>query len=117
MLHYIEPQGTGVNGSIYPRFEISYIHLFALIEAGPFTIVRINWKFKVLKFDITKFCCTLKECCINIRLHYIAQPIGDKQCVRIIITRVLQNQKTINRERVPKSRSSKQKSNNSETTQ
>jgi len=22
-LHYIEPQGTGVNGSIYPRFKIS----------------------------------------------------------------------------------------------
>ena len=39
-LHYIEPQGTSVNGSIYPRFEISHIHLFALIVVGPFTIVR-----------------------------------------------------------------------------
>src|SRR6218665_1345819 len=39
-LHYIEPQGTGVNGSIYPRFKISHTHLFALIVAGPFTIVR-----------------------------------------------------------------------------
>jgi len=27
-LHYIEPQGTGVNGSIYPRFKVSHIHLF-----------------------------------------------------------------------------------------
>jgi len=32
-LHYIEPQGTGVKGSIYPRFEISNINLFALIVA------------------------------------------------------------------------------------
>jgi len=39
-LHYIEPQGTGVNGSIYPRFEINHIHLFALIVARPFTVVR-----------------------------------------------------------------------------
>ena len=39
-LHYIERQGTDVNGSIYPRFEISHIHLFALIVAGPFTVVR-----------------------------------------------------------------------------
>jgi len=39
--HYIEPQGTGINGSIYPRlFEISHIHLFALIVAGQFTVVR-----------------------------------------------------------------------------
>jgi len=39
-LHYIEPQGTIVSGSIYPWFEISHIHLFALIVARPFTIVR-----------------------------------------------------------------------------
>jgi len=39
-LHDIEPQGTGDNGSIYPRLEISHIHLFALIVAGPFTDVR-----------------------------------------------------------------------------
>ncbi len=38
--YYIEPQGTGVNGFIYPRFEISHIHLFALIVARPFTVVR-----------------------------------------------------------------------------
>jgi len=37
--HYIEPQGTGVNGSIYSRFEISHIHFFALVVAGPFTVV------------------------------------------------------------------------------
>jgi len=29
-LHYIEPQGTDINGSIYPRFEISHIYLFIL---------------------------------------------------------------------------------------
>src|SRR6218665_1360552 len=34
--HYIEPQGTCV--SVYPRFEINLIHLFALIVAEPFTI-------------------------------------------------------------------------------
>src|SRR6218665_440240 len=39
-LHFIKPQGTGVNGSIYPRFEISHIHLFALIVARPFIIGR-----------------------------------------------------------------------------
>jgi len=39
-LHYIEPQGTGINGSIYPRFKISHINLLALIVAGPFTVVR-----------------------------------------------------------------------------
>jgi len=38
--HYIEPQGTGVNGSIYPRCEINHIHLSALIVVWPFTIVR-----------------------------------------------------------------------------
>ena len=38
-LLYIAPQGTGVNGSIYPRFEINHIHLFALIVPGPFTVV------------------------------------------------------------------------------
>src|SRR6218665_1112900 len=38
---YIEPQGTGVNGSIYPRFDISHIHLFALIVARPFTKVVV----------------------------------------------------------------------------
>ena len=55
-LYYIESQGTGVNGSIYSRFEISHIHLFPLIVAGPFTIVRYNPKFEILKFDILKFC-------------------------------------------------------------
>ena len=39
-LHYIEPQQTGINGSIYPKFEISHTLLFALIVAGPFTDVR-----------------------------------------------------------------------------
>ena len=38
-LHYMKPQGT-VNGSICPRFEINHIHLFALIVAGSFTVVR-----------------------------------------------------------------------------
>jgi len=38
-LYYIEPQGAGVNSSIYPRFEVSHIHSSALIVAGPFTIV------------------------------------------------------------------------------
>ena len=36
-LHYIEPRGTG---SIFLRFEIGRVHLFALILAGPFTVVR-----------------------------------------------------------------------------
>ena len=44
-----------INGSIYPRFEISHIHLFALIVAGPFTIVREN-----RKFNLPKFCCSFK---------------------------------------------------------
>jgi len=52
-LLYIEPQGTGFNGLIYPRFEVSQIHLFALILAGPFAIVRENRKFKIVKV-----CCT-----------------------------------------------------------
>jgi len=39
-LHYsIVPQGIGVKGSIYTRFEISHIHLFALIVAGLFNVV------------------------------------------------------------------------------
>ena len=38
-LHYIEPQGTGVNGSKNPMFEISHRNLFALIVAGPFVVV------------------------------------------------------------------------------
>src|SRR6218665_2244273 len=55
-------QGTVVNSSIYPRFEISHRHLFALIiVTRPFTVVRQNRKFKILKFDIPKFCCTTKD--------------------------------------------------------
>jgi len=39
-LHYIEPQRTSVIGLIYLTFEISHIHLFALIVAGPFFVVQ-----------------------------------------------------------------------------
>jgi len=57
-LHYIKSQGTSVNGSIYSKFEISHIHLFALIVAGPFTFILKNRKFEIPKFDIPKFCCS-----------------------------------------------------------
>ena len=39
-LRYIEPQGTGINGSIYPRFIMSHLHLFALTVVGSFTVVH-----------------------------------------------------------------------------
>lgn len=35
---HIEPQGTGVDGSIYPKFKISHIDLFAMTVAGQFTV-------------------------------------------------------------------------------
>src|SRR6218665_3570201 len=55
--HYIEPQGTCVSSSIYPRFEINLIHLFALIVAERFTIAsHCSIKPEVLNTEVLLYC-------------------------------------------------------------
>ena len=48
-LHYIEPQGTDVNSSIYLRFEI---HLFALIVAGLLQLFNKTGSSKYQSFAV-----------------------------------------------------------------